>query len=259
VVVKVDPGAFISVAGTLKTNGTVDAPVVITSRKDDSAGGDTFHDGNADAAAPLPGDWEAIYLEPGSDASVLQGLEVRYAGMTNPRNNDFRDAILIRNGSPVLRDVRVRDVAWSGVRVLNGRPTIERVDVQRAGNVPFHFTLAANPALTNLTASSNRTEGLWIDGGTLTEDRTWAVTSMAYHVTTNVRLGAGATLAISPGVVVKMGPGDWFAVNGTLLVNGTLEAPVVFTSRKDDSVGGDTEHNGSDGASAPGPGDWEAL
>ncbi len=260
VVVKVDPGSYLDTFGTLLVQGTLDAPVVITSRNDDSVGGDVFHDGSETTKAPAPGDWESLYFEGGSSASVLSFLEVRYAGMTAPGNNSFVDAITIRGGSsPTLRDLRIRDVAEHGVRITSGQAKLERVDVQRAGGVPYYFDLIADPVLTAITASNNKTEGLWLNTGQLTANRTWAVTSMAYNLTGDLRIGADTTLEIGPGVVVKMNPGAWIAINGTLLVNGTLEAPVVITSRKDDSVGGDTAHDGQKGAAAPDPGDWESL
>ena len=48
------------------------------------------------------------------------------------------------------------------------------------------------------------------------------------------------TLTIEEGVIVKFGTDNELYVWGTLNVNGTPQKPVVFTSFKDDSHGGDT-------------------
>ncbi|MBL9129127.1 MAG: right-handed parallel beta-helix repeat-containing protein, partial [Verrucomicrobiales bacterium] len=259
-IVRMAPGAYLSVTGKLLVNGTAEAPVILTSAKDDSAGGDAHHDGTQDNQAPQAGDWQSLQFNTGSDASVVQHLEVRYAGMTAPRNNDLRNTIQIGNSaSPTLRNVRIRFAASHGVRVETARPILENIDVRFGQGVPFYFALAADPIVSGLTASDNKTEGLWIDGGQLVTPRRWAVTSMPYLVTTNLRIGADATLTLGPGVVVKMAPGAWLAANGKLVTEGTLEAPVILTAQKDDSAGGDTFHDGNTGTAAPRPGDWQAI
>ncbi|MGE4178395.1 MAG: right-handed parallel beta-helix repeat-containing protein, partial [Limisphaerales bacterium] len=253
-------GAYLQVDGRLFVSGTANAPVILTAAKDDSAGGDAHHDGTVDDQAPRPGDWESLIFSTGSDASTVSHLEVRYAGMTAPQNNDLRNAININSSAqPTLRNVRIRHAASHGVRVDSSNPVLENIDVQFGAGVPFYFGLAADPTVSGLTSSNNKTEGLWIDGGTLTTARRWAVTSMPYMLTTNLRIADTASLNLGPGVVVKMAPGAWLAANSKLISEGTLDAPVVITAQKDDTAGGDTFHDGNTGTAAPTPGEWEAL
>src|SRR5205085_8393501 len=60
--------------------GTVNNPVVVTSLKDDSYGGDTNSDGNT--TSPAPGDWNGVYFGPMSSGNSLNSTVVDYSGET---------------------------------------------------------------------------------------------------------------------------------------------------------------------------------
>lgn len=80
VVAKLTTGDGISVygpGGTLDARGTADQKVVLTSEKDDSAGGDTNGDGSQ--TAPARGDWDRIYVSGGGKV-LLDHTRVLYGG-----------------------------------------------------------------------------------------------------------------------------------------------------------------------------------
>src|SRR5262249_26828922 len=56
----------------------------------------------------------------------------------------------------------------------------------------------------------------------------------------DLTVNAGAVLTLSPGTVFKVSlPDTQLQVNGSLVAVGTAAQPIVFTSLRDDSVGGD--------------------
>jgi pimeloyl-ACP methyl ester carboxylesterase len=94
--------------------------------------------------------------------------------------------------------------------------------------------------------------------GTITGNATWTISGSPYIVSDTVSVPAGNTLTIEPGVIVKF---SWsFAsldIEGTLNALGTSESPIFLTSYKDDTVGGDTNGDGS--SSFPAFGNWRGI
>lgn len=83
----------------------------------------------------------------------------------------------------------------------------------------------------------------------------WNKEGSPYVVEGVVNLGHGS-ITIEPGTVVKFKEDATLTAHAQfpVSINGTVEEPVIFTSFKDDSVGGDTNDDGS--TTTPEPGDW---
>ncbi len=99
--------------------------------------------------------------------------------------------------------------------------------------------------------------------GTITNDTTW-IGGKVYEIQKACYVREGATLTIEQGAIVKLPLvgrywelGGGLNVYGTLVANGTLANPVVFTSIRDDSWGGDT--NGDGNRSEPYPGECKGV
>ncbi|MEK7113839.1 MAG: right-handed parallel beta-helix repeat-containing protein, partial [Patescibacteria group bacterium] len=115
--------------------------------------------------------------------------------------------------------------------------------------------------------TSTKSDGIYISGK-LSQNQTWTKDNMPYIIngsgTTNYNssdyvfsVPLGVTLNIDPGVIVKFKRNMSVSVKGNLIINGTNEQKVYFTSINDDTVGGDTNNDQSD--IAPSAGDWNHL
>ncbi len=92
VVVKVHAGAELAVLGRLVARGERSAPIILTSIHDDAIAGDT----NGAAAAtpavpPAQGDWVGIGFQGDTTGSVLEHVEIRYAGYYGATGTNLED------------------------------------------------------------------------------------------------------------------------------------------------------------------------
>lgn len=94
--------------------------------------------------------------------------------------------------------------------------------------------------------------------GILSGNETWLGT-FVHEIPGELVVPAGVTLSIQPGAVVKFGAGAGITVQpgGSLVAESNVAQQITFTSIRDDSVGGDTNQDGS--ATAPTAGDWRSL
>lgn len=99
-------------------------------------------------------------------------------------------------------------------------------------------------------------------GGTIDSNTVWDSTKVR-RVEETVTVPNGIALTIEPGTIIKfdyvpLAEGSYernkLIAEGPLIAEGASNAPIYFTSVRDDQLGGDT--NGDSSFTAPAPGDW---
>ncbi len=261
-VVKFSAGSNLYSFGTLLALGTDGNRIYFTSEKDDTVDGDTNADGSE--TSPAPGDWNSILISgPDSSGSLLRNCVVRYgaAGAYTPDPGYWlthSGAVIIRQSDPLLQQVDFDSAATHGVVVLDGsHPAFSAVKVTGCGSYAIWQHITSSASLAFCSATGNAWNGIYQQGGTIVDTRTW-YRSIPYVLAETLWLGAEGQLTLQPGTVVKSHAGIGIYCAGNLqAVSEAPGIPVVFTSVHDDTVGGDTNGNGD--ATAPAPGDWREL
>ena len=110
----------------------------------------------------------------------------------------------------------------------------------------------------NTLGPNNQLAGIDVQGTLWTQGGTWSFSTIPYVIRNPVAFQAGAPLTIQAGTVIMMlGPTRELDMQAPLYVLGTSSAPVVFTSVRDSSVGGDTDL--FEGNLNPAPNDWRTV
>jgi hypothetical protein len=220
-ILKMSPGTALLVSGTLIAAGTSTQPVIITSLADDSVGGDTAADG---PTSGKPGDWNGLSFGSGSVASSLQFASVRFATQITltAASAEFSNVVISSmSGAAMVADLKSS---------LSG-----------TGNSAFGSAL----------------NGILRPSDNVSQPQTWQNLGLPYVFQhSQLVFGVGASWTLSPGTILKL-EDTQIQIRDRISAVGTSSQPIVFTSLKDDSAGGDT--NGDGAGSAPARGDWDGL
>jgi len=171
-------------------------------------------------------------------------------------------AIYVSDGSPQIKDNVIRE-SHRGITIYGtssgtpaSRPVISGNTITENG-LPLSLEGYAFPVFSNNTLTNNAIRSIGVSGSmdpSATRSEIWPKLDIPYMVNGSFTVGSKMTLGLESGVVVKFNNTHHIRVNGILDMQGTSDNPVVFTSWKDDSAGGDTNNDAD--TTVPSPGDW---
>lgn len=231
-------GLGIVVDGTLEAHGTELDPIVFTSVTDDSIGGDTDNAVNSY-------NWGSLIIGPTGSANISQ-TELRNGG------NSY-DMLRLDGGELTLTDSTFVDSSYTGLGIFGANPVLDNVSFVDTDYAAIRMDIASDPTIHGATFTNNGVNGMQLEGGTITSNIAWDDPEVVYYLAYATTVGAGTTLTIAPGQIIK--PASTFIVDGKIIADGTPENPIIITAFGDDSLGGDTNNNGAP-ASRP---FWNAL
>ena len=281
-IVKMDNGrlnCYVSSTGTSPNGniiacGTASEPIIFTSVKDDTQGGDSNGDGNL--TSPQLNDWHSIELGNLTETDVFQYCKFYYGGA------DYYtlDAV---TSHPVIIDhcEFAHDAPTTSTLVYDYHvATLNMINANTASSItnctfydcgaPFSFcsqfpvsnNIFHNP---NSPSETNKSNAIYVvlEGGV--NDAVWFknknfdITEVPYVF--NIVNGAALTdtITLSNNVIFKFasGPNSIIQLQQGGYIRNYNGQGVFFTSALDDAHGGDTNHDGI--ATSPQTGDWLGI
>ena len=247
--------------GGIQAIGTVEKPIVFTSIKDDTKGGDI--NGDQAKSMPLPKDWGCITT--GSDNSAFSYCLFYYGGGFG----DHTATLDIRN---CTASVTYCTFAYNYGGLLddntNGALCVKDADLDvvvnnnifYANDIPLTIDVGMSMDTTNIFHSplsaivTNKYNGIFVDHYSNYGAVVWEENEVPFVMISHMGIEEFSSLTLNQDVVIKMYPDTRIDVkaNASLDHNGA-----IITSFNDDANLGDT--NGDGNSTSPVAGDWVGV
>jgi hypothetical protein len=169
-----------------------------------------------------------------------------------------QNGIFLQYGSAEIAGNQIRDNSGYGIFNQDARdlPEIRANTITDNGiGVRLPFSALPGAAAGNLIGPNDQ-DHIEVIGNPLARSLALPAGQVYYQVSGSAKVAAGAALELAPGLIWKFGNGAGMDIDGALRAEGTQAEPIIFTSYRDDSAGGDTDGGGP---SAGAPGDWDNL
>ncbi|MFH0730526.1 MAG: right-handed parallel beta-helix repeat-containing protein [Pseudomonadota bacterium] len=234
VVVQFGDNVALWVDGTLSAVGTSSAHITFT------------------GTSESPDWWRVISIQ-NAGSATFEWCDIAYGGYY-----ENADILKTGTGSLSLKNSTIRYSDGDGFRIAEGYSTFTSAGNTFSNN-NYGVRLGINTSFDDNTSvfSANNLD-VYVDGGTITRDVIWNLKKdYSFYISGDIGVNAGVTLTIKPGTVIKPGDNVGFWISGTLTAAGTSTSPIYFTDWRDDTVGGDANHDGN--ASGPASDWWRAI